>query len=362
MKYSQKLVDDIYYYDGENNVYDNRHDLLLSTRSKTKLFYYYDDKFDKVEWTKEPIEDLQTLYTRRAQQIRDQYEYVILCWSGGVDSTTILETFYYNKIHIDEILLVGAFSQDSARGDDSNHNGDIYHNVWPTLKTLDLPNTKITVKDYSLNFDNPNNFSLIKDYSDDYMKFLGPMISVHNLFWYDLKKFVLPNNEKKACYIMGSDKPRLNIDSFKNSFFTEFNDASVTDYGANFKDENLERVNFYAHPDAEAIIRKQLHILLKFYIKNVQIEKNMTHDDFQKHYITIVNTLMYDLKNPLRHKSKKSVIACISERDNFIVNKQDSEIYKLFRNNLLKIDKRIAYKRQAFQTKRYYITERLSTP
>jgi hypothetical protein len=357
MTLSRKLNENIFYYDGARNLYNNRHDLLASEFSTLKRFYYYDKEFSQVNWTKEPVEDLWTLYSMRAQQIRDDFDYVILCYSGGVDSTTILEAFYYNNIYIDEILLVGAFSQDKFQGDDTNHNADLYYNVHPTLRSMNLPNTKITVKDYTEYFNDPNNFSLIKEYGDDFALMLGAYTSVHNLFWYDLKKFIGADKTKNTCYIMGSDKPKLSYEAHTNRFYTDMNDASVADYGAAFVDENFTRVNFYTEPKAEAIMRKQLHTLLKFYIQNINIDKTMTHDNFQQHYINIVNGLMYNLRNPLKYKSKKSVISCLSVRDMFMLESQDSDMFKIYKQATLKLDKRVAYLRRGIQTQKYYVTE-----
>jgi hypothetical protein len=352
-----KFNENIFYYDGDKKIYHNRNELLHNSRHWIRRFYYYDKEFGQVQWTKEPIEDLSTLYAQRAQQIRDEFDHVILCYSGGVDSTNILETFYYNNIHIDEILLVGAFSQDSFYGSDENHNGDIYHNVYPTLKKLDLPNTKITVKDYSVYFNNPDNFPLIKEYGTDFALQLGPYTSVHTLFWHDLKHFLGRKDEKKTCYIMGSDKPKMSIDAGKHLFFTEFNDTAVADYGSNFVDENFQRVNFYTHPKAEVLMRKQLHIIMKYYMKNVILEKNMTHEYFNENYIDIINNLMYDLKNPLQFQSTKSVISCLSVRDMFMLENKNSEMFKIYKDATLKLDRYLAQSKRGYQTRPYYISE-----
>lgn len=357
MKLGLKLDENIHYYDEYGNSYDNRHDLFNRKDVKLKRFYYYDREFDKVDWKKEPVEDLSTLYRLRAQQIRDQYDYIILCYSGGLDSTNILETFYYNNIHIDEILVVGAFSQDKFDGDDTNHNGDIYYNVYPTLKEMHFPNTKITIKDYTDYFSDPNNFSLIKDYGDDFSLFLGSYTSVHNLFWYDLKKFIAPSSDKKTCYVMGSDKPKLAYDELIKAFYTYIDDNAVADYGAALFDENFNRVNFYTHPDAEALMRKQLHIILKFYVQNVLLTKTMQHNDFNKYYITIANALIYNLKHPLKFISQKSSIACLSIRDTFMLNVQDTEMFRIYKDSLARLNKHVALPRKGFRSKQYFLTE-----
>ena len=46
-------------------------------------FYFHDHLFKKFDWTVEPDVSLQNLYKLRAQQIRDEYDYVILSFSGG---------------------------------------------------------------------------------------------------------------------------------------------------------------------------------------------------------------------------------------------------------------------------------------
>jgi hypothetical protein len=48
---------------------------------------------------------LKELYRERAQQIKDQYDYLILYYSGGSDSHNILRTFLDNKIKLDEVVV-----------------------------------------------------------------------------------------------------------------------------------------------------------------------------------------------------------------------------------------------------------------
>lgn len=48
---------------------------------------------------------LKELYKQRAQQIRDSYDYVVLYYSGGSDSTTVLETFIDNDIKLDCVYV-----------------------------------------------------------------------------------------------------------------------------------------------------------------------------------------------------------------------------------------------------------------
>ena len=342
----------IYYYDDDNNVYPTRHEALES--KKNCHFYYYDKEFDKKNWSREPIESLKELYRRRAQQIRDDYEHVVVCYSGGIDSTQVLETFYYNNIHIDEILVVGAFSQDSSPGSDENHNGDIYHNVFPTLKSLHLPTTKISVMDYSLFFNDPTNFSLIKKYGTEYYKHIGMRTSLHNLFWYDLDKFL--GHNKKTAYVMGKDKPILRHDG--NGWYASFQDISFLDYGGRFNYDNGNRVCFYSSPEAFELLLKQHYVMRRNELegRNLGLIGNYIGE---QEYLKRTD-VVYDIKNPLVYQSKKSNSLYLSARDMFIINKKDSDIYKIYATGMRKMLKDYETihfnERKVYSSKKYYLS------
>jgi hypothetical protein len=72
--------------------------------SKVK-FYWLDDVWDKMDLTKEPTLSWDDLLKIRCWQLRDKYQYLVLCYSGGWDSSTALSAFVSNNIPIDEILI-----------------------------------------------------------------------------------------------------------------------------------------------------------------------------------------------------------------------------------------------------------------
>ena len=63
-------------------------------------WHFNDEEFSAHDWKQEPQESLVELYRRRAQQIRDRYDYLVLFYSGGADSTNILQTFINNDIKL----------------------------------------------------------------------------------------------------------------------------------------------------------------------------------------------------------------------------------------------------------------------
>jgi len=326
-----------FYYDQLGQKYYSKFDAL---RSKNEIsLYFYDKEFLEFDWKIEPKETLSELYKLRAQQLRDKYEYLILAYSGGIDSTNMLEAFYYNNIHIDEIIMVGAFSQDSYYGSDENHNGEIYHNCIPTLQMMNLKNTKITYHDYSKLFDTPEKFVSYNDIDKKYIV-VDTHFSIHYRWWETSSLLNFDNNKKKKSIIFGIDKPNFSINDYKPNFsindskhFLSFNALAVSDYG-NYplcKEYNdINREFFYWTPDMPKILSKQLHLLSNFYNENVLSKKIITNDIFfsSKYYHEIIKKIIYNnVKNSLRFKSQKSN-NILSLRDSFIMKNKNSKIYE----------------------------------
>ena len=276
----------IFWYDNDKNVYRTHIDALKS--GKQCYIYYNDTLYGSVDWKTEPSFSLKELYKLRAQEIRDSYERVILCLSGGIDSRNVLESFYYNNIHIDEIISVGAFSQDEFFGSDENNNREIYVNVKQFLNELTLPNTKFTIIDYTEMFSDPKRFDTIKNLEEYWYTDLGCWKSLHNLYWKDLKKYLIKDN-KKTCYVMGTGKTR--IDFTQNDPFVFFDETDLTDYGFNYSDENLHRENFYWGNTKVSIeiIKKQAYTMLNAY-------KIMNNTSFFLKYMKIYDRIIYDIK------------------------------------------------------------------
>lgn len=101
--------------------------------------------FNNIDWTKPIKKSLDKLMLERALMLRDQASYLSLMFSGGSDSTKILETFVLNNILLDEVIV--------------NYNSVVpksmydYQNIEPfliareTLKKLPLDSrTKVTFR------------------------------------------------------------------------------------------------------------------------------------------------------------------------------------------------------------------------
>lgn len=359
-----------FYYDDLGQKYYNKFDARRSNR-KVHL-YFYDKEFMAFDWKTEPRETLSELYRLRAQQLRDKYEYLILAYSGGIDSTNMLETFYYNNIHVDEIIMVGAFSQDSYWGSDENRNGEIYRNCVPTLNMMNLKNTKITYHDYTKFFDTPEKFIAYNNIDKKY-QIVDTWFSPNELWWSTPSFLNIDNSKKKKGVVFGIDKPNFCVfsedeDSKKSKRFMWFNALSVACNGNhtlyNQYSENLNREFFYWTPEMPQILIKQLHMISKFYDEIVVINKKISNDVFYSNYTTIIEKIIYNkIKNPLNFKSSKSSNNILSLRDNYIVKNKNSKIYDDYikqvawaqKNSLTMVARNGIFYKNDIRSRKYFI-------
>lgn len=334
----------MHYYSEDGTIFMSKVRALEYGRKKQQKinFYYYDDVYSKCDWTTEPSESLEYYYKEQAQRIRDNYDYLILCYSGGADSTNILETFHFNGIKLDKIITVGALSKDPEYGSDKNHNGELYHNVFPYIKELGLESITEVI-DYTKFFDDINSLSIVQ-YQDEWIDIVGPWYSPHHWFWRDLEKHVVPKNigNKRVAIIFGKDKPGLfygktnkpdvilpSGNTMLNGF--NFKDTPCSDYGnlnLPYGYTNIDRVNFYWDPTYPQILLKQLHVLKNHYV----ITHSTSYDPFlgsQMFGGKMTDHIVYNLKRPLVFKSPKSITPIISLRDDFLKDSKDSDVFKL---------------------------------
>jgi hypothetical protein len=339
------LLENVWYYDEKNRIYPKRFDAIKSKRRCH--WYYHDDYFRKHDWSKEPQETLSELYRLRAEQIRKDYDYIVLCYSGGIDSTNMLETFYYNNIHIDEILTVGALNEDPERYSDFNKNGDLYHNVFSTLNSMNLTNTKITIMDYTKYYDNLDNFTAIKKYGTDYFKYFGSYASVHTLFWHDVDKFL--NTKRRTAYLFGIEKPIFKYEGLDDQYKFFFLDDSFDSYANRYEFENGRRLSFYSDPNDLCIkIMSKQHHMIRNYADDAGVYGKELNDSFLD--------IIYNVKHPLEFVGKKTILKHVSDRDRFLMLRKNSDMFKFYKESMQKMIKDLPIDEKIrMRTKPYYL-------
>ena len=121
------------------------------------VFNFNHDVFGRLDWSQEPPGSIFDLYRERAQQLRDQFDYLVLMYTGGSDSREALQAFLDNNIHLDEVVTVHPvkLTEKMPVIADSNHdNAFLFEYNLTTLPGLQhihqvSPKTKITIVDMS---------------------------------------------------------------------------------------------------------------------------------------------------------------------------------------------------------------------
>lgn len=204
-----------YYTVGDYKTYSKLDAILKQELTGDFPTWHFNDAvFAAFDWTQEPQESLPELYRQRAQQIRDEYDYLVLFYSGGADSTNILQTFLNNDIKLDEIAQF--YSLEGDKGDaDANFNAEVVKVAIPwSLKIVDQHQyIKHRVIDQSQLIEQIYEQPEIRH---DFIFQQNTTISPNNFARVYLRKFVkdyadMIDKGVKVAFIWGAEKPRLSM-------------------------------------------------------------------------------------------------------------------------------------------------------
>jgi hypothetical protein len=281
---------------------------------------HFENALNTLNLLQEPEESISSLYLKRAEQLRNDYDYLILLYSGGSDSHNILETFMFNGIFIDEILILDQFDR-SFRAKLEDQNFEFLHlsAYEAQLCAIPLaqyfidtysPKTKLTVVDnsfsihahYWINLQEKTMYENLKSSGTLGMIGKTPVrikdLSLYNSAWKKTKE------SKKVAHIWGRDKVVVRYDD--TGFFISFVDSTFTDYLEVYNQLTIEDLPqdiefFYTHPTTVKIIIKQAHLImnkLPFYKINPKI--------ITRKYENLLADIIYDRKIPAPYLGLKA--------------------------------------------------------
>ena len=325
---------------------------IYATESNQDIeWVFYNNVFDKFDWTIEPSETLDELYDQRAKDLREKYDYIVISYSAGADSHNVLTSFLRQNLRVDEVI-VHNFEKGTAPfkkidiNDKSSSNSLQSEHVLQTLPRLhelsiSHPNIKITVTD--LTDDLFDYFLKQKDESWvlNRKEVLNPAAGVRwNLTAIDEIRKRLDKNLKIGV-ILGLEKPRTGIYPNTKDFIFGFNDRVVNmgvDYYLHDYD-NTHIENFYWHPDCFKILCKQSHVIKKFLEINSTYQKIWTIPIGSKVYNLvherILRNLIYSTWNDTWYQADKTILDIRREYDDwFFVNYSDTKAYQIWDNGV----------------------------
>lgn len=261
------------YWEVDNHYFFSKAECLRyasSIKNYNVSFHYHDEFYNSLQWHTEPSESLDELYKRRAQQIRDKYDYIILSFSGGSDSYNVLDVFLKNGIHIDcvatsypiqaiEKLKPYFNPKDRSAGNVIFEYTEVAHPKLLEVAKLS-PKTEIAVLDHT-----NTAIDMLTSGKLHLMPVGGigaaPGLAGHYLIGQKVREY---SEKGKAVYLTGVDKPKIGYNPRSKRFGTYFEDISLV-LGNWTKDAfngyNPYVEHFYYTMDMPEVWQKQLHIL-----------------------------------------------------------------------------------------------------
>ena len=231
-------------------------------------FYWMDDTWDTVDWTKEPTTSWDDLLRIRGWQLRNKFEHLALFYSGGWDSHTVLMTFVNNKIPLDEIVI-----WDRRTYVEDVELDDAYQTAKKIINDYKL-DTKISI--YEIPWD--YHAKIYKTVGEDYIYLPGCQLCFNqttrvvqhetNIGLQDIKK---KNSPTSSCYIEAHDKPRVNL--WQNKWYQFYLDSAMYVYLGKGGAEM-----FYFTPDLPELHVKQTYMSMKFFENLMNTYPGATED------------------------------------------------------------------------------------
>ena len=326
---------------------------MYSVQCRKHMHWHFNDEvFDQHDWSVEPIETLDQLYDARARELREQYDYIVLSYSGGSDSHNILESFIRQGLHIDEIVVnnmnkaTDKFTDlDANNKSNTNAAAEFYLQTMPRLKEAQklIPKTKINVLDLTdhlfESLENVGDASWILDKKEQAN--IAGMTRFNYIYFNDIRKNF--DKGKKIAIVVGLEKPRTYIEN--GEFYLVFNDRAaniitVAEHMKEYPNSSVEL--FYWSPNKTAlnIITKQVHVIKRwleaFPDKQKLWQKETFNGEmFRMVHERILRTLIYTTWNNEWYQADKAVQDWYSEFDQWFINHySDTKTFQVWKEGI----------------------------
>lgn len=227
--------------------------------------------YSSFDWQTEPDASLDSLYEARARQLREQYDYLVLWYSGGADSHNILMAFVRAGIYIDEIAQ---YHQLAAHGGDQHSwtNREVFETSAPITQRLIASNpiysttrhrmVDMTEYQTEMFFDRSNTW--------DYFYKINSYFSPNCLSRYRFREKIsdwkrIIDSGQRLCFVFGVEKPIVTKDS--QGYWVHFRDGQ--DHGVTAWAQIQNRPGdfdefFYWAPDMPQLPAKQAHVIRRY--------------------------------------------------------------------------------------------------
>jgi len=247
------------YYDCNGHHFDNKFEAFIyANQNNTSInFRLYEKAFDSANWNVDPKLSWDQLLDIRAQQIYSKGKPLILFFSGGWDSYTILEVFERNNIPLDYICL-------NIKNDEKE--SILFQNTIALFKSQPdrFKNTKIIIANTDEKmietFYDSEEWIWKKSARINFTQGFTDSLTLEDNHYFDS---TVPDDH---IAIFGYDKPRIHIKGTSMYSYQE-----DTTFQGTVK--NPRNIYFFITPELPELHIKQSYILAK-YIKHLSMINN----------------------------------------------------------------------------------------
>jgi hypothetical protein len=219
---------------GEQKFINKYEALLFATQKNLPVHYkFFNQVWENFDKTQLGKFSLQEVYKQRAQQLRDQYDYLILYFSGGADSYNVLRSFIDNNIKLDEVCVKWCndtliannviYKPNTEEKSARNYLSEWDYAIKPVLDEIAQTNPEIKIeivdwfKDRSL-IGAEETFKIVNHWHD---------VEVPSLAVWSPSEEKLVDQGKKVGSIYGIDKPQIYFEE-DGSAYMFFLDSATT--------------------------------------------------------------------------------------------------------------------------------------
>lgn len=352
------------YYTVGNEKYSSKIDACIqaSRQNIHPQWHFNDHVWNTIDWTVEPQLDIMEIYRQRARQIRERYDYVIINYSGGCDSQTMVDAFLSAGCHIDEVgtiwnrAHVNRVDTSGMTTDPNNVEAEYDLTTRPGIDRIlsASPSTKITYVDISDHTVDLYNRFDGEEWLQTTAEHLHPQYVTRWAGTRDRDQLVQLDTGRRTAILFGVDKPKVCIkdgrycvyfvDIVANSFRGGWNRSEY---------DNLHYEFFYWTPDLPDIVIKQAHLIKQWFESHPRLKPLLAwpNHDYAKRtaYELIVRSIIYPEWDLGTFQVNKSTSAVWSEWDSwFFQQYRDSKAMATWLAGLDHIQKNVDKKYLAY--------------
>lgn len=329
--------------------------LIQATNTNTHpTWHFADHVWSAMDWTQDHNLDLQDLYYQRARQLREKYDYIVISYSGGSDSRTVLDSFLKQGLHVDEILH--AWPRQATENiykvsnDRDNFLSEYDLVLKPDLEYIskNYPEIKITFYDFSNEMLSTSAEISDRDWFlvNDYMT---PNVFRKYTPLTDVETKMSEAGKKTAC-VWGVEKPQITYRDGKLFFY--FLDKSANTRSV---DSSTQRTSefFFWSPDLPQLVQQQARAVYHYFkafpqdLYLVDWNTRKKNKNNKRILTDILRRVIYPGWHPDRFQADKPTNMVWQETDRwFFAHHQNTRYFESWKSGIEHLQKSVDQKYQ----------------